>query len=115
VLREQWAYWRKTEMRWLDQKRIPLYMSTSNHNTYDYGSEEVFREVHPELPRNGPPGQEGLAYFIRRGSLLYVSTHQPDRLWVKDGSQAPEGVESSLFPSHAPNEPRGTGPRPTVN
>jgi hypothetical protein len=35
-------------------------------------SERVFTEILPHLPRNGPPDQEGLSYFIRRGDLLLV-------------------------------------------
>ena len=64
-------------MKWVSDRRIPLYQSTSNHNTYDADSEEVFRDVHPHLPQNGPDGQKGLAYWFRDGNLLYISTHQP--------------------------------------
>ena len=78
-LRRQWDYWYNSEMKWLEGKGIPLFQSTSNHNTYDYGSERIFRDVHPAIPQNGPDDQKGLAYFIRRGNLLYVSTHQPRR------------------------------------
>jgi len=83
-LRRQWDYWQTTEMRWVKQAKIPLYQSTSNHNTYDKESEAVFREAHPDLPRNGPRGQKGLAYWVRRGNMLYVSTHQPDRKMLID-------------------------------
>ena len=79
TLRQQWDYWSHTEMRWLQAAGIPLYQATSNHNTNDQVSEEIFREVHPELPDNGPADQKRLAYFVRRGDLLYVSMHQPDR------------------------------------
>lgn len=79
ALRTQWDYWWNNEMAWLKGKSFPLYQSTSNHNTYDYGSERVFREFHNDIPQNGPGDQRGLAYFVRRGDLLYVSTHQPDR------------------------------------
>ena len=47
-------------------------------------SEQVFREVHPHLPQNGPPGQQGLAYYVRRGNLSYVSTHHPDQQQLID-------------------------------
>ncbi|MSU70646.1 MAG: hypothetical protein EXS39_07720 [Opitutaceae bacterium] len=79
TLRHQWDYWWNTEMRWIQGTGVPLYQSTSNHNTYDFASEDVFREVHAQLPNNGPADQQRLAYFVRRGDLLYVSTHQPDR------------------------------------
>jgi len=83
-LRRQWDYWLGTEMKWVRERKLPLFQSTSNHNTYDAGSETVFREVHADLPQNGPAGQQGLAYWLRRGNLLYVSTHQPDRRMLID-------------------------------
>jgi hypothetical protein len=72
ALREQWRYWFDHELAWLDRAAIPLYHTTGNHTTYDTASEAIFREVLAHLPRNGPPGQEGLAYFVRRGDLLLV-------------------------------------------
>lgn len=83
-LRRQWKYWLEDEMGWLHDRNLVLYQSTSNHNTYDAGSERVFREVHPDLPQNGPSGQRGLAYYVRRGNLLYISTHQPDQQQLID-------------------------------
>jgi hypothetical protein len=77
-LRRQWDYWHNTEMKWLQRTNIPLYQSTSNHDTYDGNGEQVFREVHAALPKNGPSCQVGLAYFVRHGSFLYISTHQPN-------------------------------------
>ena len=71
-LKQQWNYWFTHEMGWLDRESIPLYHTTANHTTYDPTSEAVFREVLSHLPRNGPPGQEGLSYFIRRPHLLMV-------------------------------------------
>ena len=78
-LRRQWDYWQGTEMRWIRERKLPLFQSTSNHNTYDARSEAIFRAVHADLPQNGPAGQKGLAYWFRRGNLLYISTHQPDQ------------------------------------
>ena len=71
-LRSQWRYWLEREMGWLDRSRVPLYHTTGNHTTYDAASEALFRQVLAHLPRNGPPGQEGLSYFIRRDDLLLV-------------------------------------------
>ena len=72
TLRRQWSYWFENEMSWLDRQSIPLYHTTGNHTTYDSASEAVFREVLAHLPRNGPAGQEGLSYFVRRDDLLLV-------------------------------------------
>jgi len=66
ALHAQWRYWFDHEMAWLDRERIALYHTTANHTTYDPASEAVFREVMAHLPRNGPPGQAGLSYYIRR-------------------------------------------------
>ena len=59
-------------MAWLDRRSIPLYHTTGNHTTYDVASEAVFRDVLSHLPRNGPLGQQGLAYFVRHNHLLLV-------------------------------------------
>ena len=71
-LRGQWRHWLEKEMAWLDPSRIPVYHVTSNHDTFDPVSEAVWREVFPDIARNGPPGQEGLSYWVRRGDLLLV-------------------------------------------
>jgi hypothetical protein len=74
-LRAQWRYWFDVEMAWLDRRVIPLYHTTSNHATFNSMSERVFTEVLAHLPRNGPPGQEGLSYLVRRDDLLLVFVH----------------------------------------
>jgi hypothetical protein len=74
-LRQQWRYWCDHEMAWFGRQGIPLYHTTSNHDTYDTGSEAVWREVFPGIPGNGPPAAQGLAYFVRRGPLLLVAVH----------------------------------------
>lgn len=75
ALRAQWRHWLDREMAWLDRDAVPLYHATGNHTTYDAASEAAFRALLPHLPRNGPPGQEGLAYSVRRGDLLLVFVH----------------------------------------
>ncbi len=72
ALRHQWRYWLEHEMAWLDRSQIPLYHTTGNHTTYDAASEAIFRETLSHLPRNGPPGQDGLSYFVRQDDLLLV-------------------------------------------
>ena len=83
-LRAQWRYWLDHEMAWLDQATIPLWNSTGNHTTYDAMSEGVFAVMLPHLPRNGPPGQDGLSYWVRRGDLLLVFVHT---LWTALGGE----------------------------
>ncbi len=72
ALRRQWAHFNDVEMAWLDRTRTPIFHSTGNHTVYDRMSERVFAEVMSHLPRNGPPGQGGLSYFVRDGDLLQV-------------------------------------------
>jgi GNAT superfamily N-acetyltransferase len=84
ALRKQWRHWLGHEMAWLDRHAIPMWHTTSNHATYDAMSEAVFCEVHDHLPRNGPPGQEGLSYWVRRGDLLIVFVHT---LWTGLGGE----------------------------
>lgn len=84
ALRAQWRHWFDVEMAWLDLARIPMFHATANHTTYDPMSERVFAEVMAHLPRNGPPGQEGLSYFVRRGDLLMVFVHT---LWSGLGGE----------------------------
>ena len=61
-------------MAWLDRETTRLWHTTGNHTTYDAMSEAVFRTSWT-LPRNGPPGQEGLSYWVRRDDLLLVFVH----------------------------------------
>ncbi|MCL5996346.1 MAG: hypothetical protein M1546_09855 [Chloroflexi bacterium] len=74
-LQRQWRHWLDHEMAWLDTRAIPLYHTTSNHNTSDAMAEAIWREIFPDLPQNGPPGQEGLSYYVRRDNLLLVCTN----------------------------------------
>lgn len=84
ALRAQWRHWHDQEMAWLDRATIPLYHTTGNHTTYDATSEAIFREALPGLPRNGPPGQEGLSYWVRRGDLLLIAVNT---LWSGHGGE----------------------------
>lgn len=72
--RAQWRYWLDHEMAWFSSLgiRIPLYHVTSNHNTTSDAGEAIFREIHANIPRNGPEGQEGLSYWVRRDDFLFV-------------------------------------------
>lgn len=94
-LRAQWRHWFDVEMAWLDRKNIPMWHTTGNHTTYDEMSEAVFRDT-LDLPANGPAGQEGLAYWVRRGDLLMVFVHT---LWSGFGGEGhveTEWLEATL-------------------
>lgn len=83
ALLRQWRHFLDVEMAWLDRGSIPVWHCTGNHTTYDRMSEAVFAEV-LGMPRNGPPGQEGLSFFVRRGDLLIVFVHT---LWSGLGGE----------------------------
>jgi hypothetical protein len=83
ALEAQWRHWLEQEMRWFD-RAIPLYHTTGNHTAYDAMSEAVFKKVLGHLPRNGPRGQEGLSYFVRRDDLLMIFVHT---LWSGLGGE----------------------------
>ncbi|WP_439580097.1 metallophosphoesterase family protein [Elioraea sp.] len=83
TLRRQWRHFLDHEMAWLDRAATPIFHSTGNHTAHDRMSEAVFREV-LAMPRNGPPGQEGLAYVVRRGDLVMVVVHT---LWSGLGGE----------------------------
>ena len=83
ALRAQWQHWLGAEMGWLDRSRVPLWHTTGNHTTYNAMSEAVFREM-LKLPENGPPGQEGLSYWVRRDDLVMVFVHT---LWSGLGGE----------------------------
>jgi len=96
ALRAQWRHWFEVEMAWLDRARIPLFHTTANHTAWDPMSERVFADVMAHLPRNGPPGQEGLSYWVRRGDLLLVFVHT---LWSGLGGEGhveTEWLEATL-------------------
>ena len=74
-LSRQWRHWLDSEMAWLDTGRTQLYHTTSNHDTPNAASEQVWREIFQDLLTNGPPGQERLSYWVRRKDLLLVSVN----------------------------------------
>jgi hypothetical protein len=58
-------------MGWIDRQSIPVWHTTGNHTVYNKISEVIFYEaLNP--PRNGPPEQEGLSYWVRQNDLFMV-------------------------------------------
>ena len=100
ALRAQWRYWLDVETAWLDRATMPVFHTTSNHATYDAMSERVFAEMLVDLPRNGPPGQKGLAYFVRRDDLLMVFVHTSAMALGGEGHMETQWLARTLA-SHA--------------
>ena len=81
-LRRQWRYWLDHEFAFARETGIDIYHLTSNHNTYNEGSEQVFREIFPEIPHNGSEDDIGLSYYVNRddGLLLVMTNSASARL-----------------------------------
>ena len=96
ALRAQWDYWLTTEMAWLDRTAIPIYHTTGNHTTYDAMSERLFPGSACFPAENGPEGQKGLSYFVRRGDLLLVFVNT---MWtgLGEGRVETEWLEATLI------------------
>jgi hypothetical protein len=71
-LRQQWRHFLEVELIAFRDEFPDFYHLTSNHNTYNAESVAVWRECFSDLPQNGPPGEAGLTYWVRRGGLLLV-------------------------------------------
>jgi hypothetical protein len=115
ALRAQWRHWLDREMGWLDRSATPLWQTTSNHATWDRTSEAMFREVLGHLPRNGPTGQEGLSYWVRRDDLLLVFVHTlaselggegfVETAWLREVLQRHADARHKLVLGHHPVHP----------
>jgi hypothetical protein len=111
----EWEFF-LNELKWTREQNIPVLQSTSNHNTHSYGAEANFRKFNPDVPLNGPGDQKGLAYWVRRGNLLYVSVHHPagpsggyrgdhdfgDMSWVDEALAKNADAEYKLVAGHYP-------------
>jgi hypothetical protein len=95
-LRAQWKYFLEKEFTFARDRDVPVYNMGSNHNTYNPMAERVFRDIFPNHPKNGPLGQEGIAYWVREGDLLYVVTNTSCSVCGGDGHVETEWVDQVL-------------------
>ena len=72
ALRDEWRVRLTQEMKPLTDLGVPVFRIPGNHDTMTPVSEAVWREVYPEIPRNGPDGQQGLTWFERGDDLLII-------------------------------------------
>lgn len=111
-LRRQWDYWLHREMAWLQECGIPLYNTTGNHTTYNLLSENVFRQVFPNLPQNGPAGQKGLSYYVKQDDLLLIFVNtlwsglggegRMETAWLEQVLAENPGISKKLVFGHHP-------------
>ena len=70
----------KHAMAPLYQAGIPVYVCRGNHELKQDrpkgNSAAVFRSAFPELPRNGPAGQEGLTYEVDHENAAFIAIDQ---------------------------------------
>ena len=71
-VRHEWRVKLPREMKPLADLGVPVFRIPGNHDTMTPVSEAVWREIFPEIPQNGPDGQQGLTWFERRDDLLII-------------------------------------------
>jgi hypothetical protein len=101
-------------MGWLDRQVTPIWHATSNHTTYDEMSEAIFAAA-LDMPRNGPPGQEGLSYWVRRHDLLIIFVHtfwsglggegHVETAWLRETLRQHADARHKLVVGHHPVHP----------
>ena len=84
TLESQLTTWRTT-MQPVYDAGIDVYVVRGNHDT---GSVTAWNNVFPELPDNGPTGEENLTYSVAHKNAFvlaldqYVSSHRVNQRWV---------------------------------
>lgn len=74
-------------------------------------TDQIFREVLPDIPKNGPAGEEGLEYWVRRGDVLIVAVNMHsarrgfgriDTEWVDRALAQNRDAKYKLVTAHLP-------------
>ncbi|HWQ15535.1 MAG TPA: metallophosphoesterase, partial [Roseiflexaceae bacterium] len=72
-VREQWRHWRAAVAPLGAKHVLP---TPGNHDVRrNAWATDLMVEAFPELPRNGPPGYEGLTYALDYGGVRFISLH----------------------------------------
>jgi hypothetical protein len=78
-LARQFATWREA-MAPLYSAGVPVYVSRGNHelgqDSPKGASLAAWRAAFPDLPKNGPAGQEGLTYAVTRADAEFIAVDQ---------------------------------------
>jgi hypothetical protein len=115
ALRSQWRHFLDVEFDAVRAAVAECWHVASNHSVYDAASAAVWRDVFSELPQNGPPAERGLAYWVRRGTLLLVvmNTSRAERGggggvttdWLESVLDAHADASQKLVVGHHPIHP----------
>lgn len=107
----QWQYFLDREMAPITGAGIPVYHTTSNHDNFVPEHDRIFRQVMPGIPGNGPAGEEGLEYWVRRADVLIVAVnmHSPrrgyghfDTTWIDHALEQHRDARYKLVTAHLP-------------
>lgn len=114
-VREQWRNWRAAVAPLGARYVLP---TPGNHDVQGHAwATDLMVEAFPELPRNGPPGYEGLTYALDHGGVRFISLHSevfgdPHRLgeaqlaWLEQQLDENPNRYTIVF-SHDPAYPAG--------
>jgi len=75
TLAEQLLAW-KTAMAPLYHAHIPIYSFRGNHENQQEAPVKVWDAIFPDLPKNGPKGQEDLTYSVRFQNAEFIGFDQ---------------------------------------
>lgn len=75
LLKTQWAAWKEAVAPLLTNG-IPVYVTRGNHEVAQDYSVNTWTNTFTYLPRNGPPGQEGLTYSVEVRNALFIGFDQ---------------------------------------
>ncbi len=82
---EQW----RTTMEPVYKAGIKVYPVAGNHEWIDSSLPEIWRQVFPELPDNGPKGEEKMTYSVKHKNALIIALdvyfdhrHEVNQKWI---------------------------------
>lgn len=94
-MQSQWDHFLLHERQWPSADRLTFYHVPGNHTVFDAQSAELFRD-NLRMPANGPAGDEGLSYWVRRGDLLLVVVNTLSQALGGEGRADVEWLRSVL-------------------
>jgi Calcineurin-like phosphoesterase len=96
LLKDQWAAW-SNALAPLYTNGIPVYPTRGNHEVAQDYSVTTWTNMFSYLPRNGPPGQEGLTYKVETNNALIIGFDQYiGRSTNFDAKNYKKGVNSGM-------------------
>jgi hypothetical protein len=111
LFKTQWAEWTNA-MAPLYTHGIPVYATRGNHEVGQDYSVTTWTNMFPYLPRNGPPGQEGLTYKVETNNACFIGFDQYiGRSPVFNEANYQKGVNSGMVSPWVMDQIKSTGKR----